>query len=59
MSENAPSKTHQEKQDEMEKALNDIMKNGPKLRLGHVPAPGKRFRLKNRQVYQVVLFKVD
>ena len=45
MSENEPSKTHQERQDEMEKALNDIMKNGPKLRLGHVPAPGKRFRL--------------
>ena len=45
MSENEPSKTHQERQDEMEKALNDIMKNGPKLRLGHVAAPGKRFRL--------------
>ena len=38
-----PSNTHKEKQDLMQKALDDIMKNGPKLRLGHVPAPGKRF----------------
>ena len=37
-----PSNTHKEKQDLMQKALDDIMKNGPKLRLGHVPAPGKR-----------------
>jgi len=34
-----PSNTHKEKQDLMQKALDDIMKNGPKLRLGHVPAP--------------------
>lgn len=41
--EETPSNTHKEKQDLMQKALDDIMKNGPKLRLGHVPAPGKRF----------------
>ena len=38
-----PSTTHKAKHDEMERALNNIMAKGPKLRLGHVAAPGKRF----------------
>ena len=55
-----PSNTHKEKQDLMQKALDDIMKNGPKLRLGHVPAPGKRFTnhysLKLSTFYQFDVF---
>ena len=40
-----PSTTHLAKHDEMERALNDIVAKGPKLRLGHVAAPGKAFFL--------------
>ena len=40
MSEGLASVDHKEKQDLMQKALDDIIRNGPKLRLGHLPAPG-------------------
>jgi len=40
MSEEIASTDHKQKQNLMEKALDDIIKNGPKLRLGHLPTPG-------------------